>query len=175
MSLSVDLLEAGEEVLWRGRPAPRAYTFRNWRCSLLAIGGLALFFLFRQRGVLPPDSFAPRWTVAMVLVGLLWAGIGHLLWARLEWENIIYLLTDRRLLAVSGLVRRRQQIVPLGGVRRVETASLGKSLATVKVVTEGRRLTLYCLEHPEVLLNSLFPMIKSAQQVVGPGEPVEGV
>ncbi len=176
MNLSLDLLEAGEKVLWRGRPAPRAYTFRNWRCSVLAIIGLALLLLLRQTGgALSPDFVAERWAVRLLLAGLLWAAIGHLLWARLEWEPIIYLLTDRRLLAVSGLVRRRLQVLPLGEVRRVETASLGKALATVKILGGGRPLTLYCLEHPQLLLKSLFPIIKSGQQMVELGDPLEGV
>ena len=35
-------LEPGETVRWEGRPAPRCYTFRNWKHSLV---GLLLLIL----------------------------------------------------------------------------------------------------------------------------------
>ena len=153
MSRWNNILQPDEYIVWQGRPAPRAYTFRNWRWSMQAVAGLAMVLFFRQgTGPLQVDPAVDRWwTWAGLVVGL-WAGVGHLIWARLEWEQVFYLLTNRRLVAVSGLWGRRLRVLPLAELEDVEQVPLGEALATVKVSGGGRRLTLFCLEHPRLLV-----------------------
>lgn len=151
-----DLLEAEERVVWQGRPAPRAYTFRNWRWSLQAAAGLVMVLFFRQgNGPLQVDYAVGQWWAWAGMVVGFWAGIGHLVWARLEWERVFYALTDRRLLAISGILGRRLQVLPLDQLEKFEQNAMGPALATVKVSGGGRRLTLYCLEYPHLLLQLL--------------------
>jgi hypothetical protein len=160
-----DLLEAEECIIWQGRPAPRAYTFRNWRWTLQAVVGLVMVLFFRQGdGPLQVDHVVDQWwTWAGMAVGF-WAGIGHLIWARLEWERVFYLLTDRRLVAVSGLLGRRRQVLRLEQLQQLEQDVMGPALATVKVSGGGRRLTLHCLEYPHLLLQLLAPYVGTDTQ-----------
>ncbi len=157
------ILETEERITWQGRPAPRAYTFRNWRWSLQAAAGLVMVLFFRQgNGPLQVDYAVDQWwTWAGLVVGF-WAGIGHLLWARMEWEHVFYLLTDRRLVAVSGILGRRCQILSLGQIQKVEQQALGTALATVKVFGDGRQITLHCLEYPHLLMRLLSSYVDPA-------------
>jgi hypothetical protein len=172
-----DLLEADERIVWRGRPAPRAYTFRNWRWSLQAAAGLVMVLFFRQgNGPLQVDFAVDQWWTGAGLVVGLWAGVGHLIWARLEWERVFYLLTDRRLLAVSGIFGRRRQVLLLKQLKQFEQDDIGPALATVKVSGGGQRLTLHCIEYPQLLLQLLSSHIETdTQKVVGLAGPTQDI
>lgn len=171
------LLEGEERIVWQGRPAPRAYTFRNWRWSMQAAAGLAMVLFFRQgNGPLQVNYAVDQWwTWAGLVVGF-WAGIGHILWARMEWEHVFYLMTDRRLVAVSGIMGRRHQVLCLDQLEKVEQQALGTSLSTVKVFGGGQRMTLHCLEYPHHLLQFLSSHVKpgtpGAAGIVSPAEDV---
>jgi len=172
-----DQLEAEERIVWQGRPAPRAYTFRNWRWSLQAAAGLVMVLFFRQgNGPIQVDYAVDQWwTLAGLVVGF-WAGIGHILWARMEWEHVFYMMTDQRLVAVSGVLGRRHQVFCLEQLEKVEQQALGTALATVKVFGGGERMTLHCLEYPHLLLQLLSshvePDTRHAVGLVGPAEDV---
>ncbi len=153
------LLEPGEAVLWRGRPAPRAFTFRTFRRTIAVLTGL-LGLLGASRiggeGVFPAQLLSPwsPWLSVLLAVGL-WFCVGQLLWARLEWERVFYMLTNNRLLAVHGILGRRRWALPLEQLRRIEPKPLGGTLATLHIVAESTTKTLYCLEHPEILMQLL--------------------
>jgi hypothetical protein len=155
-----DHLLAGEAICWEGRPAPRAFTFRNWRWSaatlILSLPALALAAAFSVAGKPLPVAAGPG---AAVIVGLLffWGTVGHLLAARLAWEREFYALTDRRLLVKSGRFGGGCFAYCLNDLDGVSTRFLGPSLATVRVRRRaaGRPITLFCLEHPELLLEKL--------------------
>jgi hypothetical protein len=148
-------------VLWEGRPAPRAFTFRNWRRSawvlVLCLPVFALAaILLRGTGV---SLSSPVVFVTVVFLGLLcfWGTVGHLFHARLLWEREFYVLTDRRLLVMSGLFGGRISTLDLGELAEVSLARQGPTLGTVTVRRRntGRPIILHCLEHPELLLEKL--------------------
>lgn len=171
------LLEAEECIVWQGRPAPRAYTFRNWRWSMQAAAGLAMVLLFQQgNGPLQVDYAVDQWwTWAGLVVGF-WAGIGHILWARMEWEHVFYMMSDRRLVAISGILGRRQQVFSLEQLQKVEQQSLGKALATVKISGGGQHMTLLCLEYPQLLLQLLSCHVEpEARDASGISRPAEDI
>jgi hypothetical protein len=124
-----------------------------------------MVLFFRQdNGPLRVDSTVDQWwTWAGLVVGL-WAGVGHLIWARLEWERVFYLLTYRRLLAVSGIFGQRCQVFSLEQLQQVERNDLGSALATVKVSGGGQRLTLHCLEYPHLVLQLLSSHVGTGTQ-----------
>lgn len=171
------VLEENECIAWQGRPAPRAYTFRNWRWSLMAAVGLGLVLFFRPGGVFfPADNAVGHFLGWAGLAAGFWFCIGHLLWARLEWEHVFYVMTDRRLVAMSGLLGRRRQSFSLEQVQKVEQETLGEALATIRIRGCGRDMTLYCLEHPRLLLQLLSSHFESdivcMAGIVSPAEDV---
>ncbi len=153
-------LRPGERLLWSGRPAPRAFTFRNWRTSLFGFLLLFLSMYWQLVGVqlrlvydVPMLDFLPT---PFMAIGL-YLAVGQVLLARLEWEHIFYALTDRRLLAMHGLFRLQIDYLPADQLNSIGQKPLGQHLATVRVsgCHPARRLDLECLEHPELLTRQL--------------------
>jgi len=148
-------LKEGETLLWQGRPAPRCYTFRNWKHALF---GMVLFFptlfwttlswqLFRAGESL----LLPLVTVPFLLLSF-WLAFGHLFKARWEWEQLFYSLSDQRLMKHS---RRGIEEFPVASFKGYTLRSLGEHLATVKVMHPEGRLILHCLEQPQLLCDQL--------------------
>jgi len=160
-------LQAGETLQWEGRPAPRCFTFRNWGhclCGLVMLGFVAVWY-FSGEGLDAADGgYAYRLvTLPFVLLGI-WLVIGHLLAARLEWEGVWYAITDRRILARRGLVRRRWQTLELGELVWFRLRPHGAALGTLilRAGNQGeRRLRLNCIEQPQVPADLLKAAVHS--------------
>ena len=76
--------------------------------------------------------------------------IGHLILARLEWEKVYYVLTDRRLVAVRGLLGNRLDEIALADLIYFQLRPLGAELGTVRV--QGRRrITSYNVCYTKLL------------------------
>ena len=109
-------LQEDEQLLWQGRPAPRCYTFRNWKLALI---GVLLFLVssFWQTLALQLVEDVHGWTLALIPVPLVVAsfmmGPGQLLLMRIEWERIYYCLTHKRLLLQHGILKNKVQEIPL--------------------------------------------------------------
>lgn len=151
----------GEAVHWEGRPAPRAFTFRNWRWSarvlVLYLSAAALAAtIYPGPGVSLPSPAGFFVAVFLVVAGF-WGTVGHLFYARLLWEREFYALTDRRLLVKSGLFGGRVSILALDELAEVFLSRQGPALGTITVQgsVAARPVILYCLEHPELLLKKL--------------------
>ena len=167
MSRWAELLESGERIVWEGRPAPRAFTFRNWRWSL-AITGVCLLCLAVTEAFAVIDlSSDERLWLRASLVAAICVSWGGFFWARLEWERVFYLLTDRRLLAISGVFGQRLQVLPVAELLAAEPSYLGVELATVKVAGRSCSLVLHCLEHPQLLLDALCALAKQTGPIAG--------
>jgi hypothetical protein len=154
------LLAADEKILWQGRPAPRAYTFRNWRHSLFGLALLLPCMIWQLVGIELAAGGSPVWVAWLPLpfnLGCLYLAFGQLLIARLEWEQIIYVVSDRSLYQRAGFFRSRLRSLPLAAVTRVRKKNLGPNLATVRIDgREGKFLFFIAIEHSELLLR-LFP------------------
>jgi Bacterial PH domain len=147
------LLAADETLRWEGRPAPRCYTFRNWRHSLF---GVLLFFLCLywfsvalQLGAVYGWPWLPLVPLPLLLTGL-YLGLGQLLLARLEWEHVFYAVTDRRILVRRGMGGRRRQELALEQVAWFQLRPYGEELGTLRIRgrEENLHLTLACIEYP---------------------------
>lgn len=148
-------LHAGENLQWEGRPAPRCFTFRNWGqsvCGLVLLVAVVVWYSSGDGLDAAIGGYGYRLaTLPFLLLGL-WLVIGHLLAARLEWEGVWYVITDRRILARSGLVRRRWQTLELGDLVWFRLQPHGAELGTLilRAGHEGeRRLRLNCIEQPQ--------------------------
>lgn len=152
-------LAADETLLWQGRPAPRAYTFRNWRHALFGLALTLPCLLWQLVGIDLAAGGAPFWVAWLPLpfnLGALYLAFGQLLVARLEWERVYYAVSDRTLYQRDGLFRPRLCILPLPAVVTVQQKKLGANLATIRIVgREGQVLVFAALEHPELLLRLL--------------------
>lgn len=158
-------LAADEMILWQGRPAPRAYTFRNWRHALFG-GALMLPCLFWQLvGIELVSAGAPPWVAWLPLpfnLGSLYLAFGQLLIARLEWEQVLYVVSDRTIYLRNGFFRSRLRSLPLAAVTNARQKKLGPNLATIRIDgRDGESLLFAAIEHPELLLRH-FPNAANA-------------
>ena len=153
-------LAADETLLWQGRPAPRAYTFRNWRHALFGLALMLPCLLWQLVGIELVATGSPAWVAWLPLpfnLGSLYLAFGQLLIARLEWEQVLYAVSDRTIYQRRGFFRPRLRCLPLATVTNVRKKSLGPNLATIRIDgREGESLLFAALEHPELLLR-LFP------------------
>ena len=145
-------LEEGETVRWEARPAPRCYTFRHWRHSVFGLIFLAICSYWQVLGIAMADSYDIRWLswlpLPFVITGLYFF-VGHLVQARLEWNNVYYAITDRRVIVQRGLARPHSSFIELSEVTYFRLHRQGEQLGTLRV-HQGReqQLVLHCLEHP---------------------------
>ncbi len=147
-------LEEGEALRWEGRPAPRAFTFRNWLHSLVGVLLLLLSAYWQMVGVqLAAVYHLPwlAWIPIPFLVAGLYLGVGHLLLARMEWEKVFYAVTDRRLLAQRGLFRPRIEVFELSELTGFRVKPLGNELATLRAcaLSSGSNLIFIAIEYPQ--------------------------
>lgn len=145
-------LREGEKIMWQAKPAPRCYTFRHWRHSLFGVVFLSICLVWQWLGLdmaaeynLPWLSWLP---VPFILVGLYFA-VGHLLQARLEWNNVQYAITDQRVLAVRGVFSAQEDSLLLCELTYFKMQMQGQDLGTIKLYAgDTKRLVLQCIEHP---------------------------
>jgi membrane protein YdbS with pleckstrin-like domain len=117
-----DLLP-GEQVIVMTRPQPRALFLPAVVFVLapaLAAFGSAWVIRGGVRSVYPdiPDGWT-NWLVAGCVLAALWVLLGYCLPRLLRWQSTRYFLTNLRILARYGMMRRRDRQVFLGSVRNV--------------------------------------------------------
>jgi len=153
-------LEAGEVVEWEARPAPRCFTFRHWRQALFGLVFLAGCLLWLLLGARVAADYGRFWSgllpIPFVAIGC-YLAFSPLLVARLEWEQVFYALTDRRLIALRGIRRQRPVAVDLQEILYFKMKKQGEELATLQVHArpEDPVLFLHCVEHPFVIADLL--------------------
>lgn len=146
-------LEEGETVKWEGRPAPRCFTFRNWRHSLFGLFLLVITVYWQtvaiELGMAYGLSYI-AWIPLPVLLAALYLSLGHLLLARLEWEKVFYALTDRRVLVLRGMRRQRLHALRLAQVTYFQLKLQAEELGTLRIHGDAssRPLIFHCLENP---------------------------
>lgn len=159
-------LRSGETVHWEGRPAPRCFTFRNWRQSLFGVFLLVLAVYWQIVGIeLAREYQLPlvAWIPLPVLLAALYLSIGHLLLNRMEWEKVFYAVTDRRILVLKGLSRQRLFDLPLDRVTYFQLRPHGAELGTLRISggPSSAPLVLHCLEHPRQVADLLEAALRA--------------
>ncbi|HKJ05297.1 MAG TPA: PH domain-containing protein [Geopsychrobacteraceae bacterium] len=153
-------LQKNERILWQGRPAPRCYTFRNWKP---AVFGLVLFLassFWLMLGLqLMKDGFSPALTLIplpLVVVSFM-LGPGQVLLARIEWEHLYYCLTDQKLLIQSGVLRNQVRAISRTEIAAWQQKRYGQQLASIRIElqTGKHAVFLHCLEQPQIFLDLL--------------------
>jgi len=144
-------LYEGEQILWRGRPAPRCYTFRHWRLNRVGVLPLCLG--------LAGWPFWPIWLSLFPLLAGLLLTVGLPVFNRCLWGRVDYILTDRRLHWRGGLLcdHSARELADLADFRMDRH---GSQLASVRLYfhPDARPRRLFCLEHPETLTTLLEPL-----------------
>jgi len=142
-----------ETLCWEGRPAPRCYTFRQWRHALFGLLLTPFCGFWLWMGI--NQSAATGWPwlswVPLPFLGYaLWLAGGQLLAARLEWNNVAYAITDRRLILRRGVLRSHVEALPLARVTWFRLQPHGETLGSLRVHGEASDpvLLLHCIEYP---------------------------
>ena len=170
-------LLVGETVSWEGRPAPRCYTFRQWRHALFGVLLTIVCGVWEVMGVQQAAEQGWRWLAWVPLPFLgyaLWLACGQLVAARLEWNRVAYAITDRRLILRYGLFSPHEVALPLERVTWFRLQPHGGELGTLRVHGgEGDPvLLLHCIEYPRRPAALLEAAIKIKEQ--GPRNKVQG-
>jgi uncharacterized membrane protein YdbT with pleckstrin-like domain len=103
MSYADNLLSTGEHVVYRGRQHWLAPVSDSLRPILLVLAGLVVFFL--DVSIKPPDivgQIMAGLSAILLIAGLVWTGIVYFTWRAQE-----YLITNRRVLKVEGLLDKK--------------------------------------------------------------------
>ena len=157
-------LEPCETIAWEARPSPRCYTFRHWRHSIFGLVFLLLSCIWEILGMEMAVQYDMVWLewlpLPFVLIGVYFS-VGHLLQARLEWNNVRYLITNKRMIALRGLKKVSEESLLLSEVSYFSLKMHGEQLGTLRVhAGDRRRLTLHCLEYPRQATDLLEKVIK---------------
>ncbi len=142
-----------EELLWEGRPAPRCYTFRNWK---LAAAGTVLFlacsfWMMLGYELVKSEGYSMMLVVmtAPLVVASFLLGPGHLILSRWRWEKIFYALSDQRLFIRSGLLQTRIRAYPVQNFTRWQRRRFGEELASIRILRgDDPPLIIACIEQP---------------------------
>ena len=153
-------LESGETLLWEGRPAPRCYTFRNWK---LAAAGTALFLacsfwmmLALQLEEAGDFSSLPVLMTLPLVVASFMLGPGQLLLARRRWESVFYALTDQRILMRGGLLQAKIDTFSASDISGWQQKRFGEQLASIRILRADQYPLIFaCLEQPQNLTQHL--------------------
>jgi uncharacterized membrane protein YdbT with pleckstrin-like domain len=103
MSYAQSLLAKDEQILYRGRQHWLAPISDSLKPFVLVLLGLVLFFV--ELKVNPGSPVSTVWlaiSAIVLLVGLIWMGIIDLTWRAQE-----YIITNRRVLKVEGLIDKK--------------------------------------------------------------------
>lgn len=132
--LPAQLLQPGEIIILLLKPSP-LYVLLS---SLASLSGIAIVILaalwFASLGFLPVTQ------TNLVILGLVLAGL-RLLWGLLEWFSRVYVLTDRRIVRIRGVLRVHvfeamlKNIQHTGAVFSVRERLFG--LGTITFATSG--------------------------------------
>ena len=164
-------LAVGEVIRWEGRPAPRCYTFRNWRHSFFGLVLMPVCSFWQVSGLDFAKEYETLWLAWLPLPFLLMAiylTIGHLFMARLEWNHIYYALTDRRLIMQRGLLTRHIESLELKDITYFSLRPYGEQLGTLQIYKgQDKRMTLHCIEHPRLLTDLLEETMNKRQPPKG--------
>ncbi|TLM68437.1 MAG: hypothetical protein FDZ69_02330 [Deltaproteobacteria bacterium] len=167
-SSSWPLLQAGEVLRWEGRPAPRCYTFRQWRHALFGLVLTAICGIWMAMGVQQAAEQGWPWLAWVPLPFLgyaLWLAAGQLIAARLEWPRVAYAVTDRRLILRRGLLSAREVSLPLERITWFRLQPSGEELGSLRVHGEAGDpvLILHCIEYPRRPAELLEQAIRSRE------------
>lgn len=168
-------LLAGEALQWEGRPAPRYYTFRQWRHALF---GLVLTIICAVWTVLGVQQAAEQgwpwlaWLPLPFLGYALWLAGGQLLAARLEWNRVAYAMTDRRIVLRRGILTAREVALTLERVTWFRLQPHGEELGTLRIHGEAGDpvLVLHGIEYPRRPAELLEKAIKAKEHGTSPKE-----
>lgn len=160
-----DYLMPGEGVVVAVRQHP---VVLFWRVALLLLGLAGALAL--TAGVTGGSGFG--WVIWLLyLVLLAWAG-----WRIIDWRRTYFVITENRLMLVTGVFSRQIGMMPLGKVTdmRLELTPLGRALGYGQFVVEsaGQEQALRNVRfvpYPRALYQEILAMIFPGKSSAGSG------
>lgn len=100
---------------------------RLWKPTALTAAGLCVFLLLLGSLDSVRNSIQTQFWLFLVLV---WSPLSWLVWAYVDWKREYFIVTDRRLMLVHGVINRDVAIMPLGKVTDMlyRRSPVGKAL-----------------------------------------------
>lgn len=160
-----DILFHGENVLWQGKPKKLPYIFRN---SIALLPVAFIFFAFDAFFIYMTFSTGAEVPREMVIfmIGFfafhllpVWIFAGKLLKSIAEHKNIHYTVTDRRIIARSGLMGADFNSADYGDITdvRVNVSPIERlcNCGTVSIATGAGTVDFLSVSEPYVLYKQL--------------------
>jgi hypothetical protein len=140
------VLQPGETVLWQGKPQRRAYIWQNYPMFIFGLFWFG-FAIFWNAGVwLDMPTEGPEgigivfrlFGLPFLIIGF-YITFGQLLHRAWEWPKVEYLLTNKRLVILSGLFSLRQVSKFLDAISSVDmkTGLLDRGHGTGTIVIDA--------------------------------------
>lgn len=148
-------LRDGEVVILRIKPHPVYVLLSSigWGLTIAALG--APIYLLAQQ---PWSPLAPRVVVLFAVLAL----CARLAWQALDWWSKDYVLTDRRVIRVTGVLGRARFEAPLRNIQHVDLSQTVMerifALGTLGFATSGTAFTeahWVSVERPEATLRTV--------------------
>lgn len=180
-----DVLFENETVLWQGKPDKFCFLWRPLGKQLpIAIIWL-LFDIFFIGTMISSGAAKDMWLFLVVFFGLhllpVWKVIGSVIKSRLEHKNVIYAVTDKRVIIRNGVIGLDFDSVSYTDISnvRVDVSVLEKirNVGSVFISTSSGTSTCLCsIEEPYVVykkLNKVFMDVNSDIQFPNAYRPTE--
>ncbi len=168
-----DVLFESENVLWQGKPDKFCYLWRSFGKMLPAAIIWLLFDGFFIGTMISSGAAKDMWWFMIIFFGIhllpVWKVIGSIIKARLEYKNVIYAVTDRRVIARNGVIGLDFENINYTDISniRVDVTIFEKirNVGSVFISTSsGNSVCFYSIEEPYVVyrkINKVFMDVTS--------------
>lgn len=168
-----DVLFDGEEILWEGKPQKSCYILKNFG-KLLPIALIWLAFDgFFIGATISTGAFKEMWPVLVIFFGIhlfpVWSCIGKLITCNLEHKNIVYAITNRRIIVRTGIVGLDFEAIDYADISKVNVnvsviERMFKVGTLIISTTSKKSLRLFSIDDPYSLykkVNKVFVDMKA--------------
>lgn len=159
-----DILFNGEKALWRGKPHKLCYILKGFGRLLPAALIFLLFDTFFIVTIISTGAFLESWPFLVFFFALhllpVWKCIGKLFSSSLEHKNVEYAITNRRVIARTGIIGLDFESMDYSDISnvRVDVSVLERIFGTGTVVissASGNTSYFTSIQHPYEIYKKL--------------------
>lgn len=178
-----DEILANEEVLYEGKPS---FIFF---CKNVIIGFILIsFILGSAMTVISSISNMQTYTlnfvnrpmagiVALVIYGIVFLILIWMVWNLIKWYNINYIVTDRRIITKTGVIRQNKSYVSFKNIQDIQVSQtifqkiLGVGTIEIMSAYDNSDVSLKCISGPKDIEEIIFDGMNNISSSFNQGYP----